>query len=62
VKRDEADRLAPRHDARVRLTVALAVLLVALVAYDQGALSPATWIGIALGALVLLGIEHRRRT
>lgn len=46
----------------MRLTVALAVLLVALVAYDQGALSPATWIGIALGALVLLGIEHRRRT
>jgi hypothetical protein len=42
------------------VTIVLAVLIVALIAHDRGALSPATWIGLVLGAAWLAWREHRR--
>jgi hypothetical protein len=44
------------HGEPVRLTIAIAV---ALVGQDRGAISPATWVGLAFGALVLLAIKRR---
>jgi Short C-terminal domain len=44
----------------VRYTpIVVAVLLVALVARSQHALTASTWVGIGLGALVLLAIGRR---
>jgi hypothetical protein len=44
----------------VRVSAAIAVLVVVLIARSHDAVTPATWVGCAVGVVVLLWIDRRR--